>query len=163
MSKYTLPDDKASEILEPLIGGIDGFKYLPLEGKYRNTPSRKQVYFGRGSWFGQFSGINKWVDNEDNGQNASGLPQHTPGLAYMSRETLKHWFKVTFPNDKSFIVRHIDIGPSNWTGKMIDINAPLAEMAGYSPRNFPTGGIIRFQYIGKEEPIGATKVYRRPT
>lgn len=170
MTKYNLPDDKKNEKLEPLVGGIDGFKHLPIEGKYRDIPPRGQVYFGKGSWFGQF-GVGKhgagkskykWIDREDNGQNASGLPQMTPGIAYMSKKTMKHWFKLTFPNGKSFIVRQVDLGPAEWTGKLIDVNAPLAEMAGYSPKNFPTGDIIRFQYIGVEEPPDATKEYRRP-
>lgn len=155
--------------LENLIGGIDGEKYLPFQGKYRIIPVRGQVYFGKMSWFGQFGVDNhgknlskyKWIDDSDNGQNASGLPQTTPGIAYMSRNSIKHWFKLTFPNQKTFIVRQVDIGPSGWTGKMIDVNAPLAEMAGYTPKNFPTGLNILFQYIGIQEPIGATKEYRR--
>jgi hypothetical protein len=162
MAKYNLPNENPDEILEPLIGGVEGHKDLPMEGTYRVIPPRGKVFFGRCSWFGQFRGKHRWVDNEDNGQNASGLSQETPGIAYMAKKTLRHWFKVTFPNNKSFIIRQVDIGPADWTGKMIDVNAPLAEMAGYSPKNFPTGAMVKFQYIGIEVPPGATKEYRSP-
>lgn len=164
MSKYNIPGESENEDLEPLIGGIDGLVHLKFKGKYRVIPKRGQVYFGKMSWFGQFdSGVHKWVDNADNGMNASGLSQMTPGIAYMNKQTLKHWFKLTFENGKSFIIRQVDIGPSGWTGKMIDVNAPLAEMAGYAPNTFPTGKEIRFQYIGIDIPYGATEEYRRIT
>jgi hypothetical protein len=168
MSKYSIPGEDRSETLEPLRGGISGITELKFNGKYRIKPKLGQVYYGDMSWFGQFGygewgkGKYVWVDKADNGKNASGLSQMTPGIAYMSRETLKHWFKLTFTNGKSFIVRQVDIGPSGWTNKMIDINAPLAEMAGYEPKKFPTGAKILFQYLGKTEPEGATKQYRRP-
>lgn len=170
MPKYNVADDHKNEKLEPLTGGMDAVKFLPFNGRYRNLPEFGKVYYGMMSWFGQFGigkwgdglSVYKWIDKADNGQNASGLSQMTPGIAYMSNKTLKHWFKLTFPNNKSFIVQQVDIGPSGWTSKLIDVNAPLAEMAGYSPKNFPTGAIIRFQYIGKEMPEGATKTYRRP-
>lgn len=156
--------------IEPLIGGIDAVKFLNTNTKYRPIPKRGQGYFGAMSWFGQFGvgkkwgeGIAKykWIDNADNGKNASGLSQIVPGIAYMSNKTLKHWFKLTFPNDKTFIIRQVDIGPALWTNKIIDINAPLAEMAGYSPKNFPTGLSILFQYIGEEQPDEATIEYRK--
>lgn len=170
MSKYVIPGEDPKQNLEPLSGGIEAVKNLPFNGRFRILPTLGQVYYGQQSWFGQF-GIGKWgegmskykwVDKEDNGQNASGLSQMTPGIAYMATKSIRHWFKLTFPNGKSFIVRQVDVGPSGWTGKMIDVNAPLAEMAGYSPKTFPTGAIIRFQYLGPEEPVGATKEYRRP-
>lgn len=170
MNKYIIKGEDSSELLEPLVGGIDADKYLPFQGRWRLTPKKGQVYFGKGSWFGQFGygkygegmSKHKWIDREDNGSNASGLSQMTPGIAYMSRKTLGHWFKLTFPNGKSFIVRQVDVGPSGWTGKTIDVNAPLAEMAGYTPKTFPTGAGILFQYIGSEQPeFGATKEYRR--
>lgn len=167
--KYEIPDEDNSEELEPLIGGINADDYLKFSGKYRVLPKKGQIYFGKMSWFGQFGtkehgkGLSKytWIDKADNGQNASGLSQMTPGIAYMSNKTLRHWFKLTFENGKSFIVRQVDIGPSKWTDKVIDVNAPLAEMAGYQPTTFPTGKIITFQYIGKEMPFGATEEYRR--
>lgn len=170
MSKYSIAGENSNEALEPLIGGIESHTNLPFNGRFRVLPQRGQVYTGQCSWFGQFgtSGFGegmskyKWTDREDNGQNASGLSQMTPGIAYMATKSIRHWFKLTFPNGKSFIIRQVDVGPSGWTGKMIDVNAPLAEMAGYSPKTFPTGAIVRFQYIGAEEPYGATKEYRRP-
>ena len=158
-----------SDNLTPLSGGISGIDALKAVKKYRPIPDTDKIYFGKMSWFGQFGigkwgeGLSKykWKDSEDNGQNASGLPQMTPGIAYMSNKTLKHWFKLTFPNGKTLIVRQIDIGPSVWTGKLIDVNAPCAEMAGYSPKTFPTGSVIRFQYMGSKQPDGATLEYRR--
>lgn len=155
--------------IEPLIGGIDGLQYLKFIDKYRPIPERGQVYCGKMSWFGQFGtkghgeGLSKfkWIDKADNGLNASGLAQTIPGIAYMTNKTLKHWFKLTFPNNKTFIIRQVDIGPSAFTGKLIDVNAPLAEMAGYSPKNFPTGADILFQYLGIDMPDGATIKYHK--
>lgn len=156
-----------SDLYEPLIGGVSGLTYLKGR-KYRPIPEYGQVYYGPMSWFGQFGygdydhelAKYRWSDNADNARNASGLSQQTPGIAYMSKETIRHWFKLTFPNDVTVIVRQVDLGPALWTNKIIDVNAPLAEMVGYSPRTFPTGHNILFQYIGQDEPDGAIKTFR---
>jgi hypothetical protein len=117
------------------------------------------VESGRTSWFGQF-GYGKynngkhrhvWRDTGDNGKNASGLPQTHPGIAMLNRKTLKHWFEVEL-NGKVFTVQQVDIGPAKWTGRVIDINAPLADMAGYTPKNFPTDSVVKYRYIGKHLP-----------
>ena len=151
----------ADDNLEPLYGGIDGNKYLPYNGKYRIVPKPGQVYYGQMSWFGWFEGKHDWDDHLDNGRNASGLAQSVPGIAYHNKDTIKHWWKLTFPNKKTVIVRQVDLGPAGWTGKIIDVNASLADMIGYSPRTFPTGKLILFQYINKEKPpYGATEKYK---
>lgn len=169
MAKYNIGNEDPNEELEPLIDGLDSSKHLPFNGRYRIIPRKGVVYKGKTSWFGQFgigkwgAGISKyqWRDTGDNGQNASGLDQTVPGIAYMCRSTIKHWFKITFPNGKTFIVRQVDLGPAGWTGKTIDVNAPLAEMAGYSPKTFPTGAIVYFQYFGTNMPVGGSKSYKR--
>jgi hypothetical protein len=115
---------------------------------YRPAPSAGQEFSEKCSWFGFFDGKHKWADPEDNGENASGLPETTPGIAFYCRQTLRHRWRVTFPNGYVIIVPQVDIGPGPETGKGIDINASLAELAGYSPTDFPTGTIIKFTYIG---------------
>lgn len=118
------------------------------------------VRSGKTSWFGQLgyghyrTGYNhhRWFDSGDNGRNASGLPQTVPGIALASRRTLGHWFEVEL-RGKLYKVRQIDVGPARWTGRTIDVNAALADLAGYTPRNFPTDSRIRFRYLGPHEPV----------
>ncbi len=119
---------------------------------------------GRSSWFGQYGyGPYKdehsklvWRDTGDNGRNASGLPQTVPGVAFLNRATLKHFFAVEAPNGKTLVVQHVDIGPASWTGKLIDINAPAAERLGYTPQNFPTGSVWKWKHLGPTLPAGLT-------
>lgn len=108
---------------------------------------------GRGSWFGQFgygpygAGQSEyvWRDTGDNGRNAYGDPQTTPGVAFLDKSLAGKYFNVTAPNGKTLRLKVVDYGPSRWTGKSIDINAPAAEAFGYSPKNFPTGGTFKWQ------------------
>src|SRR5688572_17306092 len=124
------------------------------------------VQRGKTSWFGQYGygkyrdGLNNhiWRDTGDNGQTASGLPQTMPGIALPSRKHLKHWYEVELKGQK-FRVRQTDVGPAAWTGRSIDINAPLADMAGYAPNCsrkekakgcalFPTDSVVKYRYLG---------------
>ncbi len=114
---------------------------------------------GKTSWFGQYGygrynngkHTHVWRDTGDNGKNASGLPQTTPGIAIYDRKTLGHWYEVELKG-KKYKVRQVDIGPAPWTGRKIDINAPLADMAGWSPKNFPTDSTVKYRYLGKNLP-----------
>jgi hypothetical protein len=112
---------------------------------YRSMPTINETFAERCSWFGDAPG---WVDRGDNGQNASGLPQSVPGIAFYCRTTLNHLWRVTFPNGFSTIVKQVDIGPAPYTKRGIDINASLAAKAGYKPGNFPTNSVIHFTYLG---------------
>ena len=115
----------------------------------------RDVQKGRSSWFGQYGygpyndGQHRhvWRDSGDNGRNASGLAQTVPGIALYDRRTLGHWFEVEL-NGRTFLVRQVDHGPHPRTGRKIDINAPLSDMAGWSPRNFPTDSIVKWRYVG---------------
>jgi hypothetical protein len=100
---------------------------------------------GRGSWFGFAPG---WHDSEDNGRNASGLPQSVPGIALPSRSTLGQHFMVTAPNGKTLDLTQVDLGPAKWTGRGIDINATAAKAFGYTTGNFPTNGTFSWKPVG---------------
>lgn len=122
------------------------------------------VQRGRMSWFGQYGygryndGLHRhvWRDSGDNGLNASGLPQMVPGIALMDRRTLGHWFEVEL-NGRVFLVRQVDVGPHPRTGRRIDINAPLSDMAGWSPHNFPTDTIAKWRYVGSPQTLLAMR------
>lgn len=122
------------------------------------------VRAGRMSWFGQYGygrhsdGLHRhvWRDSGDNGINASGLPQTVPGIALMDRRTLGHWFEVEL-NGRVFLVRQVDVGPHPRTGRLIDINAPLCDMAGWSPHNFPTDRIAKWRHIGSPQQMIAMR------
>lgn len=112
---------------------------------------------GKVSWFGHY-GYGKfrndrknkhvWRDSGDNGLTASGIHGAVPGIALLSKKTLGHWFEVEL-NGKTYRVRQTDYGPARWTGRKIDVNAALADLAGYSPRNFPTDSVVKWRYLGK--------------
>ncbi len=122
------------------------------------------VRSGRMSWFGQYGygrfsdGLHRhvWRDSGDNGINASGLAQMVPGIALMDRSTLGHWFEVEL-NGRVFLVRQVDVGPHPRTGRLIDINAPLCDMAGYSPHNFPTDRIAKWRHVGSPQQMLAMR------
>lgn len=146
--------------------GEAGAAFYPREGteiidSKLNGPG---VRSGRMSWFGQYGygrhsdGLHRhvWRDSGDNGINASGLPQTVPGIALMDRRTLGHWFEVEL-NGRVFLVRQVDIGPHPRTGRLIDINAPLCDMAGFTPHNFPTDRIAKWRYIGSPQQMLAMR------
>jgi hypothetical protein len=76
-----------------------------------------------------------------------GVPDSAQGVSFLDSSTLGRWFEVEYPNGHRSIEQQTDIGPSRWTGKKIDISGAAAERAGYSPRNFPTGGIIKWRPV----------------
>jgi hypothetical protein len=101
---------------------------------------RQDVFSGKGSWYSQLPQYG-WVDREDRpGSNALGVKDENQGIALPSRSTLGRWFDVTFPDGTTHRLQQTDVGPAKWTGKGIDISAAAAHQAGYSPKNFPTGG-----------------------
>jgi len=143
-----------------------GAAFFPREGteisdSKLNGPG---VRSGRMSWFGQYGygrhndGLHRhvWRDSGDNGINASGLPQTVPGIALMDRRTLGHWFEVEL-NGRVFLVRQVDVGPHPRTGRLIDINAPLSDMAGFTPHNFPTDRIAKWRYVGSPQQMLAMR------
>jgi hypothetical protein len=127
---------------------------------------------GKGSWFGQRG---NWVDPGDVDKkgrslgNAAQYGQDVPGIATPGRAGLGELYIVTDPSGKEHTVRKVDIGPGARTGRVIDINAPLAEKMGYTaepPTNyksisktaFPTDA--KFSY--RRAPKGATPSYDEP-
>lgn len=136
---------------------------------YEDKLAGPGVQSGRMSWFGQYGygryndGLHRhvWRDSGDNGINASGLPQMVPGIALMTRRTLGHWFEVEL-NGRVFLVRQVDVGPHPRTGRKIDINAPLSDMAGFSPRNFPTDRVVRWRHVGSPQQMIALRAQRKP-
>ncbi len=100
----------------------------------------------KGSWYSQFDGKYKWVDNEDDpDSNALGVPDSQQGIALPERATLGDWFIVSAPNGWEGRAQQTDIGPGKQTGKGIDISAALAERMGYSPNTFPTGALFSWR------------------
>ena len=131
---------------------LDGMKALPVKNGSRTLPKRDTVYFGMCSWFGNFSGKSEWNDDSDSGNTASGMSNDDPGIAFYNKATLGHYFLITMPNNKTYLVQQIDIGPNPTSGKFVDINSAFGEAAGYSPKNFPTGQYVLLQYVGKDKP-----------
>lgn len=118
----------------------------------------------KGTWFytepGGFKGDNGvWNDVQGarEGKPASGLSSDIPGIAVPNRNTLGHYYRVQAPNGEEQIVQQTDYGPGRGpvaNGIGIDINAPLADRFGYTPKNFPSGGQFKYEYLGKENPEG---------
>jgi hypothetical protein len=101
---------------------------------------------GKGSWYSQFVGKYRWVDEGDEpGSAALGVPDDYQGIALYDHSTLGHWFEVEAPNGVKSIEQQTDIGPNPRTGRAIDISAVAAERFGYTPRNFPTDGAFRWR------------------
>lgn len=99
-----------------------------------------------GSWFSQYRGKYTWEDpNDAPGSNALGVPDSKQGIALPSRHTLGRYFIVVAPNGVELKLRQTDIGPSPSTGRKIDIASAAAEQFGYSPEDFPTGGIFKWR------------------
>jgi hypothetical protein len=110
------------------------------------TPDSQEItppppkFGGKGSWYSQLP-QHGWIDREDKpGSNALGVPDEKQGIALPSRATLGQWFDVTFPDGQTQRLQQTDVGPAKWTGKGIDISAAAAHGAGYTPKDFPTGG-----------------------
>ena len=88
------------------------------------------------SWFGNSPG---WVDPDDHGPQANGLPvAGDPGIALPTEDTLGQLFDVTAPNGQTYRLRQTDIGPASWTGRGVDVNSAAAQLMGYTPDTFPT-------------------------
>lgn len=153
-------------LVASLLMSIEAHAFYPREGTeiIETKLAGTGVQSGRGSWFGQYGwgrhadGLNRhvWRDSGDNGINASGLPQTVPGIALMDQRTLGHWFEVEL-NGRVFLVRQVDVGPHPRTGRKIDINAPLCDMAGFSPNNFPTDRVVRWRYVGSPQQMLAMR------
>lgn len=105
----------------------------------------------KGSWYG---GPN---DHADNNRPASGIPNTVPGIARPTRATLKGYYRVVFPNGRSLVLQHTDMGPAAWAGRKIDINYTAVKRAGYTESNFPTDAPIEYHYLGKTKPAWADK------
>jgi hypothetical protein len=105
----------------------------------------------KGSWFSQFQGKeHSWVDRGDKaGSNVLGVPDSQQGIALPSRKSVGEWFKVRTPDGREFVTQQTDVGPHPRTGKGIDISSALADKMGYSPKNFPTGGLFSYERIDK--------------
>ena len=94
---------------------------------------------GRGSWFGNFRGLNDWIDKGDKpGSNRLGVYELRQGIALPSGSTLGKWHMVTGPDGRQFKVQQTDIGPHKTTGRSVDVSAAAAEGMGYTPKTFPT-------------------------
>lgn len=137
------------------------------EAQFGKNPVNK----GKGTWFGQFGygpygagqSQYKWVDKGDNGQNKYGDPQTTPGIALPSIKDAGKYYNVKAPNGRILRLKVVDRGPRNsiyeaetgtkaTTNAQIDINAPAAELFGYSPQTFPSGAQFEFQLADDQTP-----------
>lgn len=103
---------------------------------------------GRASVYSQFVGRYHWHDPEDApNSNALGVSDSAQGISLYSHHTLGRWFLVEAPNGRRSVEQQTDIGPAPWTGKAIDISAAAAERFGYSPQDFPTGGVFHWEEV----------------
>lgn len=85
---------------------------------------------GRVSTFGYLTG-----DSE--GQTADGGTTARPCIAIRDDATLGRWFQVTIYGHHARLL-HCDWGPSESTGRSIDVTGLGDEALGFSPMGFPT-------------------------
>lgn len=103
---------------------------------------------GRGSWYSQFVGRYRWIDNADApGSAALEVPDDAQGIALYDRSTLGQWLEVRSPNGVTSYEQHTDIGPHPRTGRTIDVSAAAAERFGYSPSDFPTDDVFTWRRV----------------
>lgn len=88
-------------------------------------------------------------------QTASGMSPNIPGIALPDRNMLGKKVRVRTPDGREFETVVTDYGPAKWTGRGIDINAPLARKMGYGTRNFPTDQKFQWQQIHDDIGGGA--------
>jgi hypothetical protein len=111
---------------------------------------------GKGSWYSQFDGKYKWVDEGDQpGSAALHVPDSAQGVSFYKAGTLGKWFRVRAPNGHESVEQQTDIGPHPRTGRKIDIAAAAAERFGYSPRDFPTDGVFTWWPIDPPVEVAA--------
>lgn len=123
-----------------------------IGGPHAPPPAMAKPQSGKGSWYSQYRGKYKWVDTGDApNSNALGVPDDAQGISFLDRETLGKWFLVTAPNGRTLIEQQTEVGPGQRTGRKIDISAASAERFGYTPKNFPTDGVFKW------EPAAAPK------
>jgi hypothetical protein len=133
---------------------------------------------GRASFYGNYPGQYDWRDPQDvytkgpmKGQpmpGYTGTPLNVPGIALPSAVTSGRsdkqegaYFAVTSPTGQTVYAPQVDIGPGKRTGRMVDINAPLAELMGYTPdeykgpnrRPFPTDTQFTVRRVDPEEAL----------
>lgn len=132
-------------------GGLPGVARAPLAP----TPGGAADTV-RGSWFGNAPG---WVDPSDSGLQASGKPVSAgPGIALPSRATLGQDFDVTAPSGQTYRLKQTDVGPAAKTGRGVDINAPAAQLMGYTPKTFPTDASFKVAPAGSKAEVRANDI-----
>jgi hypothetical protein len=100
---------------------------------HRRAPKIRYTGFvveGRVSTFGYLTG-----DSE--GQTADGGNTTRPCIAIRNDSTLDHWFEVTIDGHHAKLLQ-CDWGPSESTGRSIDVTGMGDEALGFSPGAFPT-------------------------
>jgi hypothetical protein len=92
--------------------------------------------------------IGAWRNHE--GENASGLPIDTSGIALPNiYHTLGGWWRVNFINLKKYVItQQVDVGPNKG---VVDLSAPLAYQLFGAPERVNRGP-WNADYIGKELP-----------
>ena len=109
---------------------------------------------GKGSWYSQYRGKYRWVDEGDAPNSAAlGCPDDAQGVSFYDKKTLGKWFMVKAPNGEVSLEQQTDIGPHPRTGRKIDISAAAAERFGYTPRNFPTDKIFTWWPVDPPEEV----------
>lgn len=116
------------------------------------TATPGQVLAGRVSWFG---GPN---DPTSGPTTASGEPVTVPGIAVFNTATLGGYWRVTFPNHRTAILRQTDIGPAPYTGRVLDVLYSALSAIGYSEHDFPTDSTIAAEYLGSSPKWAARAV-----
>jgi len=135
--------------------------WLTPEGNVAPAPSGATPQGGGGdvlgSVFGNYQGRYAWNDPHDRGAQAGGQTVQAggPGIALPTGGTLGQEFEVTAPNGQTYRLRQTDVGPDSRTGRGVDINAAAAEMMGYTPDTFPTGGRFTVRPAGTGQPGAA--------
>jgi hypothetical protein len=117
---------------------------MPQQTPQMPTPTAQMGSGGPGvvkaSWYGNSPG---WSDPSDSGLQAGGQPVSAgPGIALRIPKSSPDFGKsydVTDTNTgKTLTLNQTDYGPSEKTGRGVDINSPAAQQFGYTPKSFPT-------------------------
>jgi hypothetical protein len=164
-------------VSKPSVGVLpSGAKVVPFKPDRNitgDTMLTGESRTGKASFYGNYQGAYNWIDKGDIDRRTgrplpgyTGTPLDVPGVAVPSQVTSGpagaqrgEYFAVTTPEGQTYYGPQVDIGPNKRTGRILDINAPMAERMGYVPdevkggKHFPTDSPFTVRHVDPEEAL----------